>query len=141
MKAHKFTQFPSQDQCSHCMWAGNECPTKEDPMKKYRTIQDIKRANHEWAITHKRVSIFDRGAMVFFSSQVHDKVYGGRYFITSEQFIATDYGKTLGFKDGDRLYTVRECRPDGSCDTIGEFQAYKSIEDAERYINSHLLAN
>jgi len=104
----------------------------------YRTIADIKRANKMWASTHQRAWWFDPGAMSFFSSQIHDKVYHGRYFITSEQYEATDYGKTLGFTDGPRKYSVRVCHPDGSIDTVGEHMAYDSVEQAERALEAHI---
>lgn len=105
----------------------------------YKTIQDIKRANREWAVKNGRAWWFAPDAMSFFSSQIHDKVYNGDYFITSEQYEATEYGKTYyGFTDGPRMYSVRICHPNGSIDTLGEHMAYKSLEEAEGVIQGFL---
>lgn len=101
----------------------------------YRTMQEIKSANQKWATKNQRVCWFEPGAMSFFSTQLHDRVYGGHLFITSEQYEATEYGKTyLGFTDGPRKFTVRTCNPDGSIDTIGEFQAYDTLQHAEEAV-------
>lgn len=77
------------------------------------TIGQIKRLNH-LAGGH----FFDRDTLQFFNSRVHDTVYGGRYFITSEQFVAHD-----GTAE-PRMYTVRRFNDDGSIDTMGYFQQY-----------------
>lgn len=85
----------------------------------FRTMADVRRANSEsgghW---------FDRGAMRFFSTRIETKLCAGKYFVTSECYGA-------GYP---RLYSVREVSADGSVRTVGEFQAYKTLEDAKREI-------
>lgn len=63
---------------------------------------------------------FERGALSFFNSRVASTLYGGRYFITSEQFE----------ESYPRKYTIREAFDDGRVETVGEFQAYADIDDA-----------
>ena len=72
---------------------------------------------------------FDRDSMRAFSSRVHGRLYGGRYFVTSEQDRAP-YGAAAW--DGERRYTVREARADGSIGTVGEFGAFSSGAEAHR---------
>lgn len=62
---------------------------------------------------------FSPGAMRFFDSIVYSKVYGGRYFITSE--------RAPGFK---RKFIIREALDSGEIETVGEFQKYASKDDA-----------
>ena len=69
---------------------------------------------------------FDEGAMRFFSSRVHSKVYGGRFFVTSEQD-AHEYGAW----NGERRYTVRECL-NGYIETCGGFGEFATARDAQR---------
>lgn len=89
----------------------------------FRTMADIKRANkaagRHW---------FDKGALAFFRSKIEPKVYGGRYFITSEQFDDA----------APRRYSVRMAEPDGSISTVGEFQAYDGRGAAEDAIDELL---
>lgn len=62
-------------------------------------------------------------SMRFFSTRLGQDVYGGRYFITSEQF---DY-------NSPRLYTIREVvLEDGKLfiNTVGEFQGYRTRAQA-----------
>ncbi len=81
----------------------------------YRTISDVKAANREvgehW---------FERSTMRFFNTRIVSKLISGRYFVTAERM-----DDTRRFK-----YTVRSAEPDGSIDTVGEFQQYDSKEDA-----------
>lgn len=58
---------------------------------------------------------FDRSTMRFFNSKVEPYVYGGRLFLTSEQFTPSD-GRPL-----PRKYTVRLARDSGDIETIGPF--------------------
>ncbi len=61
--------------------------------------------------------------MRFFHSRVGEYGYqgpGGVYFVSSERFS----------RDYPRLYTVRRQDPDGSIETVGEFQSYKSRSGA-----------
>jgi hypothetical protein len=87
----------------------------------FRSISQIKDANkrigHHW---------FQPEAMRFFRSRIESGVYGGRYFISSEQFD----------DNSPRLYTVHEASPEGKIDTIGEFQQYAHLEDARDAVKS-----
>jgi hypothetical protein len=86
----------------------------------YQTIEDVKAANraigNHW---------FDRSTMSFFNCKIESGLIAGRYFITSEKN-----------EDRPRLFSVRAAMPDGSIDTIGEFQAYISRDDARAAIKS-----
>lgn len=53
---------------------------------------------------------FSTDTMKLFKTRISSKIYGGKYFVTSDIFM---YNK--------RLYTVREAKPDGSIGTIGPF--------------------
>lgn len=81
----------------------------------FKTINEIKQANKNagkfW---------FSPDTLRFFKSKIHNKVYGGRFFITSEQY---DY-------NAPRLYTIREASADGSIDTVGKFQEYQTLNQA-----------
>lgn len=69
-------------------------------------------------------SFFDADAMRFFDSRVHDAVYGGRFFVTSEQFVQSDGTKH------PRRYSVREIDAAGSVWTVGTFQQYATSREA-----------
>lgn len=77
---------------------------------------------------------FSPGARRFFRSRVSRNVWGGRYFISSEQF--QEPNGTLW----PRLYTIREASPTGDISTVGAFQAYRSRREALREIH-RLLAS
>ena len=83
----------------------------------YASITEIKEANRAsgqyW---------FEQSAMRFFRSKIESKVIRGRYFITSEQFVASN-----GQAD-PRRYTVRRADDDGSITTIGPFNQYTMAE-------------
>jgi hypothetical protein len=84
-------------------------------MTNYASIQDIRAAN-ERAGQHW----FSPSTMRFFRSRIGRTVIGGRFFVTSEQY-----------HDGSpRLYTIREALEDGSVETVGGFQAWRSSRDA-----------
>ncbi len=85
----------------------------------FHTITAIKRANR--ARGHH---FFDAGTMRFFRSRIGRTVYGGRYFVTSEQFDARS----------PRLYTIRCAHPDGAISDVGGFQAYATNASATRAI-------
>jgi hypothetical protein len=72
---------------------------------------------------------FDADTMRFFGSRVLPTVYGGRYFITSEQ---DHYG------NGAKAYTVRIALDKGNIDTVGDFQAYATRAQAVRAIKQLL---
>lgn len=80
----------------------------------YDRIEDIKQANRA-AGQHW----FDAGTMRFFQTRVHNRIYGGRYFVTSERM-----------PNGDRVYTVRLARSDGGIETVGRLGQYASSEAA-----------
>lgn len=103
-------------------------------MSSFQSMVDIKKAHQLYCQSNNRANFFDPKAMTFFSSNLLSKVYRGRFFITSEQYKATAYAKQVGFKDGERKYTVRVCLPDGSISTVGEFQGYSSLQGAEEAI-------
>jgi hypothetical protein len=85
----------------------------------YQTMADVKDANrrigNHW---------FDRSTMRFFNTKIESGLIGGKYFITSERYD----------DDRPRLFTVRRADPDGTIDTVGEFQGYHSREDAREAI-------
>lgn len=81
----------------------------------YFTIREIKEANR--AAGHH---FFEPSTMRFFNSRILRGVIGGRYFVTSEKF---DEGYP-------RLYTVRECRPDGDIIAVSEFQQFDTPSKA-----------
>lgn len=85
----------------------------------YHDIDEIKQANRAAGF-----KFFTPGAMQFFRSRVHDTVYGGRYFVTSERD-----------PDGNpRRYTVRKCDTDGDVGTAPghDFMEYASRDAAHK---------
>lgn len=90
------------------------------PVAAFKTIAEVKAQNAAsggcW---------FDRGSMRFFGTRIHGGIYKGRYFITSEQP-----------PHGPRMYSVREAKPDGDIDTVGEFCGYRSLESAREAVKS-----
>ncbi len=79
---------------------------------------------------------FNPSSMRSFYSRVHDAVYGGRVFVTSEKYN----------HNSPRFYTVREVRPNGSIqtvswsdntparfDTLHEAHSYAKAYAKERY--------
>ena len=86
--------------------------------RRLTTMADVRAANRDAGFY-----FFDRGSMQSFDSTVGRTLYGGRYFITSDQF----HG---GGIRGPRLYTVREVRPDGSIETVGELQQFETNASA-----------
>lgn len=90
----------------------------------YSSVSEIKLANRR-AGQH----FFDADTMRFFRSRVGDKVYGGRYFITSEQFD----------DEAPRLYTIREAMPNGHIEDASEFQAYRTRAQAQAAIYQRLI--
>ena len=69
---------------------------------------------------------FDADTKRFFRSRIGETVYGGRYFITSEQFDSRS----------PRLYTVREVSADGqNITTVGDFQQHATRAQALAAIN------
>ena len=94
----------------------------------FRTITEIKDKNKE-----SGYSFFEKDTMNFFNSKIHRGVYGGMYFITSEQFVSSR-GHTE-----PRMYTIRKAHPDGAIDTVDSFQQFDSLAEAKRHIKLFLL--
>lgn len=96
-------------------------------MKQYSSILEIKQA----AALGPDKYFFSPGAMKWFSSRIGDRVYGGRYFVTSE--------KAPG---QPRRYTVRRINEDRSIEDVSGFQAYASLSGAsaaaERYARQEI---
>jgi len=103
--------------------------TTNREMRRYESLDDFITEN-------KRAGghFFDDGARSFFRSRWDDgRMYGGRFFITSEQF-RDSHGKTEG-----RRYTVRTALPSGmtgddigmrTTETVGGFQAFATLDAA-----------
>lgn len=86
----------------------------------FQTIAQIKDANAR--LGHY---FFEPSSMRFFASRIaSNTVYGGRYFITSEQFMPSE-GRAAA-----RKFTIREASADGSVKTLGEFQGYTTLQEA-----------
>lgn len=93
-------------------------PTAEPAtLERFASIEAMKRANRDAGF-----HFFDADSMRFFRSRIAPGVIGGRFFVTSEQYVAV-----MSNEKGPRLYTVREMRSDGSIETVGEFQAHRSL--------------
>ena len=88
----------------------------------YQTIEDIKYHNAETG--HY---FFSEGAMQFFASRVAPTLYGKdrNIFITSEKFD----------DDTERMYTVRCIDEDGQIQDLSEFQQFRYIKTAKKFIN------
>lgn len=74
------------------------------------TVRDVREA-HQGVGRH----FFDRDTMRFFRSRIcaQGRVYGGRFFVTSEKKCFDDYR---------RVYQVREVTPDGAdIETRGQY--------------------
>ncbi len=68
---------------------------------------------------------FERSSMRFFNSKVASQtVIHGCYFITSEQFCDGSYV-------APRKYTIRQVNEQGHVSTVGDFQAYATVEEAK----------
>lgn len=94
----------------------------------FTSISQIKKANRE-----NGYHFFSKDTMGFFKSKTHRGVYGGRYFITSEQFVSTS-GEVY-----PRMYTIRKAHSDGAIDTVDTFQKFKHLDQARDYIKFEIL--
>ena len=69
---------------------------------------------------------FSPGSMRFFRTRLAQQGIGWPggdvYFVTSEQFD----------RDTPRRYSVRKQSPDGTIDTVGDFQGYETRKAAQR---------
>ena len=88
--------------------------------------------NHKWiedVKTHNRVQgyyFFNTDTMRGFKSRVHENVYGGCVFVTSEKNSSWRF-------DYPRAYTVRMITENGSIETIGEFQGFDTRYSAHAH--------
>lgn len=84
----------------------------------FESMDDVRRANqqlgHHW---------FDADTLRGFKSRVGKTLYGGRYFISSE-----NGGPHIW--NGKRRYSVRRVNPNGSIDTVGEFGQFATGRQA-----------
>lgn len=83
---------------------------------------------------------FDKETLEFFGSKVLPKVYGGCYFITSEQdkgFYGSDFVLRQAWS-GERRFTIRRCDEEGYIDTVGEFGGFDSLEAAEQAVHERM---
>jgi len=94
----------------------------------FTTIAEIKTLNKK-----NGYHFFSKDTMRFFNSKTHRGVYGGRYFITSEQFVSTSGARR------PRMYTIRKAHPDGAIDTVDTFQQFSHIDQARDYIKYDIL--
>lgn len=83
----------------------------------FSTIDEIKFANKNAGF-----KFFREDTLEFFGSKILNKVYGGRFFVTSE----------LNFEGNERYYTLRVADIDGDIDTVGEFNQYPTEWAAKR---------
>lgn len=91
-------------------------------MKKgrFHTIAEIKEANRIRGHYY-----FSRETMKFFSSRVLPTIYGGRYFITSEQ-------DKYASSPVPRKYTIRYAKDDGSIEKASGFEEFSNLDEARR---------
>lgn len=85
--------------------------------KVYESVAEIRRRNKD-AGQHW----FDPDSVRFFRSRVGRRVYGGKYFISSEQFDDST----------PRRWTIRVADENGRIHEVGQFQEYDSYRAAER---------
>ncbi len=69
---------------------------------------------------------FDEDTLRWFNDRVLGDLYGGRYFITSEQ----NHGSGGPYP---RLYSVQEAAPNGSIKNASEFQAFSTAAQAKSF--------
>ena len=90
----------------------------------------VRRAGEFERVRQIRAAHRDAGGLWFdtavrtFGTRVHDVVYAGRYFVTSE---ADPLGVTY---DGERRFTVRCVRDDLTIATRGSFMEFETAAEA-----------
>lgn len=85
----------------------------------FYSVDDVELAN--WNLGHH---FFDPATKRWFGSRIGSDLYAGRFFVTSEQDRRP--AASTGAWNGERRYSVRFARCDGSIETVGEFGAYGS---------------
>jgi len=78
----------------------------------FRNLGDVKRENEK-----RGGCWFEPATMRFFGTRFESELIGGQYFISSEK---------RPDSNEPRLYTVRRAEPDGSVETVGEFQGHQT---------------
>lgn len=91
-------------------------------MKHWNSIHEIKAANKAFG-----KFFFSPGAMRFFASIVYPRVYGGRFFVTSEK---APYEP--------RKYCIRMATDEGDIETIGPFNELPSLSVARSIVRGFL---
>ena len=94
----------------------------------FATIAEIKTLNKK-----NGYYFFSKDTMRFFNSKTHRGVYGGRYFITSEQYVPSS-----GVAE-PRKYTIRKAHSDGAIGTVDTFQKFTHVAQARDYIKYDIL--
>jgi len=87
----------------------------------FDTVEQIKRRNADAGFFY-----FSPETMRFFRCRVSPIIFGGRFFITSEQYRAMS---------GDmepRKYSIRFAYTNGNIEHVSEFQAFRSLAQAKR---------
>jgi hypothetical protein len=88
-----------------------------------KTLQQIKDANEGAGLKW-----FSPGAMRYFGSRISGKVYpveNGALFVTSEQLVSASFSLA-------RKYSVHFCSDEGEIQTVGKFQAYRTLREAQQ---------
>lgn len=83
---------------------------------RFNSVNDIKKFS-----LSRGSNWFSPNTLRFFQSRFSQTVYGGRIFVSSE----------MNFDGTQRLYTVRFVKADGGVETIGEFQQYETLAQAQ----------
>jgi hypothetical protein len=94
----------------------------DPPFPRWSSIEEVKRANAALGQTY-----FAPAEIRFFRSRIGRRLWGGRYFLTSEEP-----------PHGSRAYSIREALPNGSIETIGRYQAHADRLSAERRVRGLL---
>ena len=85
-------------------------------MVKALTMVDVKRNNKEAGLFW-----FSPDSIRFFKSRIESELIDGKFFVSSEK----------NMEDDPRLYSIRKYNPKThGIDTVGEFQAFKTCQDA-----------
>lgn len=95
----------------------------------FNTITEVKKANKN--LGHY---FFSKDTRKFFNSRIESSLLKHQYFITSEQFADTN-GNIIDYLFA-RLYTVRQVLPTGEIKTVGDFQQFKTLQQAKNFINN-----
>ncbi len=97
----------------------------------FHSVEEIREANRR-----SDYHFFDTDTMRGFGSRVVDEVYAGRIFITSEKDRSHTYSdgtRSSGAWNGQRRYTVRIARDDGSVGELSEFGELDTLAQARRF--------